>query len=150
MKEQGLVLAAEDAEDLEIISARLQDAVAQIKDLVYLPKSRRFAGLFNRFKWEEADRRGGGNLRVQTGLHFDGVLSARSRNLKTDAPTSVVSLLAIQFTAKGGDDPAGAIELMFAGGGVIRLEVECIDAGLQDVSSVWAARGRPEHETGES
>lgn len=150
MKEQGLVLAAEDAEDLEIISARLQDAVAQIKDLVYLPKSRRFAGLFNRFKWEEADRRGGGNLRVQTGLHFDGVLSARSRNLKTDAPTSVVSLLAIQFIAKGGDDPAGAIELLFAGGGVIRLEVECIDAGLQDVSSVWAARGRPEHETGES
>lgn len=150
MKEQGLVLAAEDAEDLEIISARLQDAVAQTKDLVYLPKSRRFAGLFNRFKWEEADRRGGGNLRVQTGLHFDGVLSARSRNLKTDAPTSVVSLLAIQFIAKGGDDPAGAIELLFAGGGVIRLEVECIDAGLQDVSSVWAARGRPEHETGES
>jgi len=46
----GLTLAAEDAADLEVISARLQDAVAQMKDLVYLPKRRRFAALFNRFQ----------------------------------------------------------------------------------------------------
>ena len=146
MTEQGLFLAAEDAEDIEIVSARLQDAVAKIKDLVYLPKSRRFAALFNRFKWEEAEKIRGPNLRVQTGLHFDAVLSARSRGLRTDAPESVVSLLAIKFTPKGGDDPAGTVDLLFAGGGAIRLEVECIDAGAQDVSGVWAARGRPEHE----
>ena len=36
----ALTLAAEDAADLEIISARLQDAVAQMKDLVFLPKKR--------------------------------------------------------------------------------------------------------------
>jgi hypothetical protein len=30
---------------------------------------------------------------------------------------------------------------------MIRLEVECIDAGLQDVSGAWAARGRPAHES---
>ncbi len=59
----------------------------------------------------------------------------------------MVSLLAINFTPKGVDDPAGAVELLFAGGGTIRLEVECIDAGLQDMGSAWAARGRPEHET---
>ena len=81
MTEQGLFLAAEDAEDLEIVSARLQDAVAKIKDLVYLPKSRRFAALFNRFKWEEAEKRRGPNLRVQTGLHFDAVLSALHADL---------------------------------------------------------------------
>ncbi len=147
MKEQGLVLAAEDAEDLEVISARLQDAVAKIRDLVFLPKSRRFAALFNRFKWEGADQRGRGDLRVQSGLHFDGVLAVKSRNLRTDAPDSVVSLLTIRFTPKGGEDPGGSIELLFAGGGVIRLDVECIDAGLQDVSGEWAARGRPAHET---
>ncbi len=148
MKEQGLFLAAEDAEDLEIISARLQDAVAKIKDLAYLPKSRRFAALFNRFKWEEAEKSRGANLRVQTGLHFEGVLSVKARGLKIDAPETIVSLLAIKFTPKGGDDPAGIIELVFAGGGAIRLEVECIDAGVQDVSGAWAARGRPEHESG--
>jgi len=29
------------------------------------------------------------------------------------------------------------------------LEVECINAGLADVSGEWAARGRPEHENEE-
>ena len=37
------------------------------------------------------------------------------------------------------------IELQLSGGGNIRLEVECIDAGLADVSGEWAALGRPQH-----
>ena len=138
----GLTLAAEDAADLEIISARLQDAVAKIKDLVFLPKRRRFAALFNRFQWES----GRGDLRVRSGLHFDGVLAVRSQNLKRGAPEAVVSLLAIKYSANGADDPSGTVELVFSGGGTLRLEVECIDAGLTDVSGVWAARGRPAHE----
>lgn len=140
----GLTLAAEDTADLEVISARLQDAVAKVKDLVYLPKRRRFAALFNRFQWEAGARRG--NLRVQSGLHFDGVLSVKSHNIKRGAPDAVVSLLAIKFTPQSADDPAGAIELIFSGGGTLKLDVECIDAGLSDVSGVWAARGRPAHE----
>jgi hypothetical protein len=137
-------LIAEDAADLQVISARLQDAVAKVKDLVYLPKRRRFAALFNRFQWEAGAR--SGNLRLQSGLHFDGVMSVKSSNIKRGAPDAVVSLLAIKFTAKGADDPEGTIELIFSGGGALKLEVECIDAGLSDVSSVWAARGRPAHE----
>jgi hypothetical protein len=139
-----LTLAAEDAADLEVISARLQDAVAKVKDLVYLPRRRRFAALFNRFQWEAGAR--SGNLRVQSGLHFDGVLSVKSNNIKRGAPDAVVSLLAIKFTQQAADDPAGSIELIFSGGGTLKLEVECIDAGLSDVSGVWAARGRPAHE----
>ena len=140
----GVTLAAEDAADLEIISARLQDAVAQIKDLVYLPKRRRFAALFNRFQWEA----GRGDLRVRSGLHFDGVLSVKSQNLKRGTSDAVVSLLAIKFSPQAVDDPAGTVELIFSGGGTLKLEVECIDAGLADVSGVWAARGRPAHEDG--
>jgi hypothetical protein len=143
-----LVLAAEDQEDLEIISARLQDSVGQLKDFVYLPKKRRFAALLNRFEWERPERgRDSGNLRVRAGLHFDGVLGVKSHKIKLGAPDAVVSLLAISYHANAKDDPAGTIELLFSGGGIIRLEVECIDAGLQDVGGEWAARGRPEHET---
>jgi hypothetical protein len=144
MKQPELTLAAEDAEDLEIISARLQDAVAPLKDLVWLPKSRRFAALLNRFKWEDGGAKT--NLRVRSLLHFDDVLSAQSKGLKRGAPDAVVALLAIRFTPKGAEDPGGAVELVFAGGGSIRLEVECIDAGLSDVSGDWAARGRPDHD----
>ena len=140
----ALTLAAEDAADLEIISARLQDAVAQMKDLVYLPKKRRFAALFNRFLWESDEKKG--DLRVRSGLHFDGVLSVKSHKLKLGAPAAVVSLLAIQFTPKGGEDPGGSVELVFAGGGALKLEVEVLDAGLTDLAGPWAAMGRPEHE----
>jgi hypothetical protein len=148
MTSSELTLAAADAEDLEIVSARLQDAVAQVKDLVWLPKTRRFAALFNRFKWEtaEAKRGRGDNLRVRAGLHFDGVMSAKSFRLNRGNPDAVMSLLAITFTPKAPEDPAGTIELVFAGGGAIKLEVECINAGLTDVSGEWAARGRPLHE----
>ena len=101
MKTPELTLAAEDAEDLEIISARLQDAVAPLKELVWLPRKRRFAALLNRFKWEEKHR--GADLRVRSLLHFDGVLSVKSKGLKHGAPDAVVSLLAIRFTPKGGE-----------------------------------------------
>jgi hypothetical protein len=144
MKTPELTLAAEDAEDLEIISARLQDAVAPLKELVWLPRKRRFAALLNRFKWEEKHR--GADLRVRSLLHFDDVLSVQSKNIKMGAPDAVVSLLAMEFTPKGGEDPGGTVELQFSGGGAIRLEVECIDAGLTDVGGEWAARGRPAHD----
>ena len=51
------------------------------------------------------------------------------------------------FTAAGEGDPAGVVELIFAGGGTIRMDVECIDAGLSDVSGEWAALRRPLHDT---
>ena len=144
MTSKELTLAAEDAEDLEIISARLQDAVALVKDLVWLPKSRRFAGIFNRFKWEETKAKG--NLRVRARLYFDGVKSVQSVNIRRDAPDAVLSLLTISFTPNGADDPSGTVLLVFAGGAEIRLDVECIDAGLTDVSGDWAALARPDHD----
>lgn len=146
-------LAAEDAEDLAIMSARLQDAVAHVKDLVWLPKAHRFAALFNRFKWEAAVRaRGKGvDLRVRCGLHFDGVQSVKAANLRRSDPEAVVSLLAIKFTARGAaEDPGGFIDLLFSGGGTIRLEVEYIDAETSDLSGEWAALGRPAHSLDET
>jgi hypothetical protein len=138
----SLNLAAADTEDLEVLSARLQDATARMKDLVWLPKERRFAALFNRFRWEESGKQ---NTRVRAGLHFDGVKSVQSQNMKRGAPDAVVSLLTIGFAPKGSEDPGGTIELVFAGGGAIRLDVECIDAGLRDLTGPWAALGRPDH-----
>lgn len=138
------VLAAEDADDLKVISAKLQDAVAQVGDLVWLPKARRFAALFNRFKWEQPNARE--NLRVRSGLHFDSVLSVQSQNIMRGDKRAILSLLDIAFTPNGGEDPGGVIEMVFAGGGAIKLAVECVDAELSDVSGEWAAIARPDHE----
>ena len=139
----GLKLLAEDEEDLKIISAHLQDAVMRVGDLVYLPRQRRFAAMVNRFCWEDC----GGNqtgVRVLCGLHFDGVLKVQSTHVRQDDPNAVVELLAINFRPQ--NDGAGFIELMLAGGGCIRLSVECIAAVLRDMTGPRPAVSRPAHD----
>jgi hypothetical protein len=137
-----LKLAAADAEDLEVISARLQDAVLKLKNVSWQPRKRRFAAVVNRLQWES-----GGQTRVRAGLHFDGVLKVQTQKVKLGAGEAVVSLLAARFTPNAGEDPGGMIELVLAGGGAFRLTVECIDAELADMTSAWAARGKPDHES---
>ena len=136
-----LRLAAADSEDLEILSARLQDAAAKLKDFTWLPKKHRFAAVLNRLQWED-----GGKTRVRAGLHFDGVLKVQSSKVKLGAGEAVVSVLAVTFTPNGGEDPGGVIEIVLAGGGAFRLTVECIDAELADLTGPWAARGTPDHD----
>ena len=136
-----LKLAAADAEDLEVLSARLQDAVLKLKNVSWQPRRRRFAAVVNRLQWEA-----GGKTRVRSGLHFDGVLKVQSQKVKLGAGEAVVSLLALNFTPNGDEDPGGVIEIVLAGGGALRLTVECIDAELADMTGSWAARGTPDHE----
>jgi hypothetical protein len=136
-----LKLAAADAEDLEILSARLQDAAGKLKNFTWLPKKRRFVAVLNRLQWEKD-----GKTRVRAGLHFDGVLKVQSSKVKLGAGEAVVSLLAVRFKPNDGEDPGGVIEIVLAGGGMLRLTVECIDAELADMTAPWAARGTPDHD----
>jgi hypothetical protein len=138
----GLKLLAEDEEDLRIISAHLQDAVMRVGDLVYLPKKRRFAALLNRYCWEGCEDQAVGERR-RAGLHFDGVLGVKALNVRRDDPNAVIELLAMKFTPTS--DGAGVIDLLLAGGGRVRLEVEAIDATLRDLEQHWPATARPAH-----
>lgn len=138
-----LRLRIEDEEDLSIVSAYLQDAVVRVGDVVYLPTVRRFALLANRYCWECDDARKAGQRKL-AGIHFDEVLRAKSTRIRQNNPDAVLQLLAVQFTPM--DGKGGAVDLCFAGGGRIRLEVECIDASLRDLAGPWQAQGRPRHE----
>ncbi len=139
-----LRLMAGDAEDLGVMSAVLQDAVAKLGDFAFLPSERRFAIVANRFCWEcAADRKRGPFARVRTGVHFDDVKSAQFQHLRMNAKDAVVELLAIRFEA--GEDGAGTIVLDFAGGGAVRLEVESVNAYVSDMSEPWRTRAKPEH-----
>jgi hypothetical protein len=137
-------LVAADPEDLEVLSARLQDAAGKLKDFAWLPRQRRFACILNRYRWEDSKNK----TRVRAGLRFDGVLAVKSQNLKHGAPDAVVSLLAIKYARNAKQDPGGTIELLLAGGGAFRLTVECIDAELSDLTGPWEARARPSHDGG--
>ena len=75
-----LRVKAEDQDDLTVISAALQDAVGQLGDFSFDPRSRRFLMVVNRYRWEAA-RPGKRGERVRTALEVDSVLAAKSRNL---------------------------------------------------------------------
>ena len=137
---EHLKLVALDADDLAVMSAHLQDAVVRVGDLAYLPDRSRFALVARRFDW---DSPGDEPRRRLTGLHFDRVLRCRTRDIDRGRTEEALNLLAVTFTA--GEAPSGSVELVFAGGGTIQLELECIEAGMKDLGPVWACTERPAH-----
>ena len=139
--DQGsLRLLAEDAEDLAVISAALQDAVGLVGDIAFDAKTQRLTLGLNRFRWENGVR---AKERVRTGLQFGSVLSVQTKNLRRDAKDAVVELLAVQF--EPGEAPGGVVHLVFAGGGDLRAKVECIDVIVADLSAPWPTPRRPGH-----
>ncbi|MCB1471889.1 MAG: DUF2948 family protein [Rhodobiaceae bacterium] len=139
-----LRLAALDADDLDVISAHMQDAVVTPSDMVFRRKSAAFIAMANRYDWD-SEVREGAHRRRRTALHFDRVVSVRARGIPQGSGNEVLNLLAIRFLP-GGDEPAGTIELVFSGKAAIRLQVECIEVRLKDMGPVWATQHRPDHE----
>jgi hypothetical protein len=136
---EGLKLLALEAEDLEVLAAAVQDAVVRIGDIRYEPKARRLTILANRYRWE-----GAGGERVRTALQVGSVLSVQGRRLRRHARDAVVELLTLSF--EPGESPGGVLSLTFAGGGDLRVHVECVDAVLADVSAPWPTPRQPSHD----
>jgi hypothetical protein len=142
-----LKLIALDAEDLAIIAAHLQDAVLRMDDMAYLKSEQRFAAVVNRFDWSEAaakpERPPENFVRRRTGVRIDRVTGAQVHGLDLSKRDQVLSLLTLTF--EPGEEPQGQILLSFAGGGAVRLQVECVEAALTDLGAAWATKRRPEH-----
>lgn len=144
-----LRLTALDADDLAILSAHSQDAVARLGDLAFDGRAKRLLVPMNRFVWEKAPPRRwfapkAEYERRRSVLRFDRVLGARRSGLAQAEPDEILALLAIRWTP--GEEPSGAIDLVFAGGAAIRLDVECIEAQLTDLGAAWSTASRPRHE----
>ena len=145
-----LRLIALDEDDLKIVSAQLQDAVVRMDELTYLPKERRFVAVLKRFDWLKAGGNGvdDGQMyeRREAALRFERVLGAQYRGLPLDEKSSVGALLAVNFDPA--NLPGGYVTLVFAGGGAIRLEVECIEVEMRDLGPVWRTPNKPRHPDG--
>jgi hypothetical protein len=151
-QERPLRLIARDSEDLKVVSALVQDAVLSAQDLSYSARQRRFSLLLNRFRWEDraaAQSAGRAFERVRAVLDFADVTRVAHQGLDRRDPDTVLSLLAVEFSATDGSDSAspGRVLLTFAGDGAIALDVGCLDATLADVTRPYAAPSRraPEH-----
>ena len=133
---EPLRLLAEDAVDLQIISAALQDAIMRPVDIRWEKEARRLTIVLSRFCWEC------GGTRVMAAMQFGDVEAVKSRRLPR-LPESALELLALDFEPT--EAPGGRVILMFAGGGDLRIDVECLDAVLTDLSDRWPARVAPTH-----
>lgn len=139
-RERPLALRAFDLEDLKIIASLIQDAVFPITEMTWQRRERRFAILLNRFRWEDraaAEARGRPYERVQSILTIEDVLAVASNGIDLSDRDMVLSLLSVEFTP--GTDGTGAVTLVLAGDGAVRLEVECLEVTLRDVTRPYEA-----------
>jgi hypothetical protein len=142
-----LKLVALDRDDIEVVSAHLQDAVVKVADIRWLPAERRVVVGLNRFDWEAANGGSPEFRRRRAALRFERVSSCKCRNCTNcseDAKDRVLNLLAVSFEET--DQPAGVVTLMFSGGAALRLEVECLEAELADLGPSWTTECCPAHE----
>jgi hypothetical protein len=146
--ERPLRLLAETPEDLAVISALVQDAVAQTPDTAWMPRRRRFTALVNRFRWEDADaarRQDRPVERVRALLSVENALKVRASGIDPRDRDLVAVLLALGF--EPGEEGTGTLRLFFSGDGEIAVEVEALEVTLTDVTQPYrAASGKtPSH-----
>jgi Protein of unknown function (DUF2948) len=139
-----LKLVALDGDDIEVVSAHLQDALVKAADIHWRPAEKRVVVGLNRFDWEAANNGSPHDFRrCRTALRFERVLSCKCRNLDTARKDQILNLLAVAFEQT--DPPGGVVMLTFSGGAVLRLEVECLEAELADLGPAWATERCPAH-----
>ena len=144
-RERPLNLGAQDADELQVLSALTQDAIFPITEMTWQAKQRRFGLLLNRFRWEEGARGQTAPERVQSILVVDNVMSVASQGVDRAETDMILSVLSATFEA--GDDGAGDIVFTLAGDGAVRLSVEAIEMTLKDVTRPYVAPSKkaPSH-----
>ena len=142
-------LRAEDADDLAVISACLQDALVAVRDLAFVQQDLTFLMVANRFRWERAARSAHGEAgyqRTLCGITFGAVAAVSYHGFRRSEDERILSLLAIQPALDGDGE---AILLEFSGGATIRLEVNRIFCHAQDLGEPWPTPWQPSHDVDE-
>ena len=140
----NLKLIVRNQEDLKVISAYSQDSIVAIKDITFLKKNRIFIMIINRFMWEDIER--GINRqskRIRCALKFEGILKVKSKKINQKNKNKRLECLAIEcneILSKNNE-----INFFFAGGGVITLISESIEAVMRDLGEPWNVRHTPKH-----
>lgn len=128
-----LKLIALDADDLAVISAHVQDARVQTADIIWRQGEKRLVVGMSRLDWEQTLAGQTTPRRLIAALRFDRVLSCKSRNIDLGTPDTALELVGIEFHP--GDAPSGSAVLLFNHGGVLRLDVECLECQLTDLGA---------------
>ena len=102
-----------DRDDLEVVSAHLQDALVKVADVVWRPKEHRLVVGLDRFDWLAADGTRPELRRCRSALRFERVTGCKCRNVDPAGKDAVLNLLAVEFSQE--DAPGGVITLDLLG-----------------------------------
>jgi Protein of unknown function (DUF2948) len=126
-------LIALDEDDLAVISAHVQDSLVISSDIIWRQSEKRLVVGMRR---PDCEQKLNGDCEPRTlisALRFDRVLACKSRDIDIDAPDMALTLLGIEFHPT--DEPSGNALLLFSNGGVLRLDVECLECELADLGT---------------
>ena len=136
-KTSALKLHAQSSDDIEMLSALLQDALIAGADMIFDRAENTFMLVANRYCWELQDA--GQQMRCMCGVKFGTISAVRTRGMTADK-TQFYNLLAIEY-----DKAAQHIMLVFSGGVGIQLEVSSIMIIVRDLAEPHPSFARPDH-----
>ena len=144
MEVKNLKLIARTEQDINVVSAHLQDSIANISDIANLEKNKIFLMQLNRFMWEDVEK---GifrkNKRIRTILKFENVLKVHAKNINQSKKDKFLDFLAIE-TIKMPDNNY-EMKIVFAGDSIIRIVVEVLEVTLDDQGEAWDTKNVPRH-----
>ena len=144
MDVKNLKLIARTEDDLRVVSAHLQDAIANLSDIANLKKSRIFLMQLNRFMWEDVEK---GvfrkNKRIRTILKFENVIKVHSKNINQSKKDKFLDFLAIETNQM--PDNNYSMKIVFAGDSIIDVITEVIEVTLDDQGEAWDTKNMPQH-----
>jgi len=144
MEPKNLKLIAKTEEDLRVVSAHLQDSIANVDNIAHLKKNKIFLMQLNRFMWEDVEK---GvfrkNKRIRTILKFENVLNVFSKNISQIRKDNFLDFLAIETNKM--PDNNYEMKIIFAGDSIIRLVSEVIEVTLDDQGEAWDTKNKPKH-----
>ncbi len=137
-------MIARTLEDIGVVSAYLQDSIANISEIANLEKNKIFLLQLNRFMWEDVEngvfRK---NKRIRTILKFENVIKVYSKNINQSKKDKFLDFLTIETNRM--PDNNYEMKLVFAGDSIIRVITEVIEVTLDDQGEAWDTKNTPKH-----
>ena len=145
MKAKNLKLIARTEEDLKVVSAHLQDSIANLSNIANLVKNKMFLLQLNRFMWEDVEK---GvfrkNKRIQTVLKFENVVKVYSKNINQSKKDKFLDFLTIETNRM--PDNNYEMKIVFSGDSIIKVISEVIEVTLDDQGDAWETKNMPKHQ----